>query len=391
MPKRSPLRVLTQHRPRHAQPSALASLGLDSGIKLGGVAAGLACVLAFAAVQAAAAPAAKMRDGVPVADPTTSVTDVRASAAPLGVALPPVRRLPVRPVATAVPSVPASALAADGIPATALLAYTQAAARVRSLDPACGISWPILAAIGRVESDHGRFAGAVLHTDGLSAPRVIGPALDGVGTALIRDTDHGHLDGDRVYDHAVGPMQFIPSTWAIYGVDVSGHGVADPFNIFDAAAAAARYLCAAGGTLTTLDGQRRAILAYNHSDGYLRLVLALEGVYARGVLGVTVPVLPANPGPVSPPALPPVNPGPPPALAAVKPPHSTMPVTRSSSAAAPSSTPASSTAVSTPDGSSSSASTSPIPSLTPDPTPDPSSSTMDSSSSSGVPTQSGSS
>jgi membrane-bound lytic murein transglycosylase B len=136
-------------------------------------------------------------------------------------------------------SAPASALAASGIPVTALLAYQQAARREAQLDPACGLSWPLLAGIGRVESDHGRFAGATLHSDGLSTPPVIGIPLNGHGTALIRDTDHGRLDGDTVYDHAVGPMQFIPSTWASWGVDANHDGVKDPFNIFDAAAAAA--------------------------------------------------------------------------------------------------------------------------------------------------------
>jgi len=137
---------------------------------------------------------------------------------------------------------PASALAASGIPSTALIAYRNAAARVAQTMPGCGLGWPLLAAIGRVESDHGRFAGAVLHSDGLSTPPVIGIALDGHGTALIRDTDGGRLDGDTVYDRAVGPMQFIPSTWAGWGVDMNADGRADPFNIFDAAGAAADYL-----------------------------------------------------------------------------------------------------------------------------------------------------
>jgi membrane-bound lytic murein transglycosylase B len=209
---------------------------------------------------------------------------------------------------------PGSALAADGIPATALLAYRQAADREQLRVPGCGLSWPLLAAIGRVESDHGRFAGAVLHTDGLSAPPVIGIPLDGHGTALIRDTDGGRLDGDRTYDRAVGPMQFIPSTWAGYGVDADGDGAANAFDIFDGAPAPADYLGAAGGDLPTLDGQRRAVLAYNHSDAYLETVLSLEAVYARGVPGLTVPVLPSDPGPIPPPTAPPVNPGRPPAL-----------------------------------------------------------------------------
>jgi PKD domain-containing protein/transglycosylase-like protein with SLT domain len=209
-------------------------------------------------------------------------------------------------------------LAADGIPAVALDAYRKAAASVAGTHPGCGLPWPLLAAIGRVESDHGRFAGSQLYTDGSDAPRVIGIPLNGQGTALIRDTDHGLLDGDTVYDRAVGPMQFIPSTWATWGVDGNGDGTVSPFNIYDAALAAADYLCSAGGNLQTAAGQIRAVLAYNHSDAYLATVLALEKIYAAGQPGVTIPILPSVPKPPAhenPPLPPPVNPGPPLALA----------------------------------------------------------------------------
>jgi membrane-bound lytic murein transglycosylase B len=206
-----------------------------------------------------------------------------------------------------------SNLAASGIPSTALAAYQNAAAREAVLRPSCGLTWPLLAGIGRVESNHGRFAGAVLHTDGVSTPPIIGIPLNGNGTALIRDTDGGRLDGDVVYDRAVGPMQFIPSTWAGWGVDANQDGVRDPFNIFDAAAASADYLCAAGRDLTTADGQVAAILSYNHSYDYVDMVMGLEKEYAAGV-GAIVPVLPAastpHEGPPStPPTLPPVDPG----------------------------------------------------------------------------------
>jgi hypothetical protein len=137
----------------------------------------------------------------------------------------------------------ASALAVDGIPLTALNAYRAAAAGAPA---GCHLSWSLLAAIGRVESDHGRFAGAVLHVDGRSTPPILGPVLNGNGTARIADTDHGRLDGDPVFDRAVGPMQFIPSTWAIYGRAGRGAALGDPFDITDAARAAARYLCVGG-------------------------------------------------------------------------------------------------------------------------------------------------
>lgn len=212
------------------------------------------------------------------------------------------------PAATA--PVDASALAADGIPATALAAYERAAAHEQQVDRTCGLTWPLLAGIGRVESDHGRFGGAVLHTDGVASPTILGIPLDGHGTSRILDTDHGRLDGDRVFDHAVGPMQFIPSTWALYGIDGNSDGKADPNNIFDAAGTAAGYLCAAGGNLSTIGGQTQAVLTYNDSDAYLTLVLKLEGIYAKQVPGLVVPTLTAGTAPGHPRAgVPPANPG----------------------------------------------------------------------------------
>jgi membrane-bound lytic murein transglycosylase B len=209
-----------------------------------------------------------------------------------------------------------SGLAANGIPSVALNAYRVAAARMDHADPGCGIAWWLLAGIGRVESDHGRFAGARLLANGTSVPKIIGIPLDGHGTEVVRDTDGGRLDGDPVYDRAVGPMQFVPQTWESYGVDATGDGVADPFNINDAALTAARYLCAAGGNLRTHDGQVRAVLTYNHSNAYLAEVLALADAYRRGVPvsgiprgNVTGALAPVRRG-----SLPAANPGAPTAL-----------------------------------------------------------------------------
>ncbi|MBV9594977.1 MAG: lytic murein transglycosylase [Actinobacteria bacterium] len=188
------------------------------------------------------------------------------------------------------PTASASSLAADGIPATALDAYKRAGASVARTDPGCGLPWSLLAAIGRVESDHGRFHGSVLLVDGTSVPPVIGIALDGTRSALVADTDHGRLDGDPIYDHAIGPMQFIPATWARYGADGNGDGRADAFNIYDAALAAGRYLCLAGGVLTDEPGMARAVFAYNHVASYVSEVLALQLAYAGGVAAVLPPM-----------------------------------------------------------------------------------------------------
>src|SRR3954447_22964096 len=185
-------------------------------------------------------------------------------------------------------------LAANGIPNVALNAYRVAAARMANAEPSCGIDWSLLAGIGRVESNHGRFGGAVLNPDGSSTPKIIGPPLDGGQFAFIGDTDGGAWDGDRTYDRAVGPMQFIPSTWRAYAVDGDGNGSTDPTNINDAALGAAHYLCVAGGNLRTSAGQRRAVLAYNHSDSYVAEVLALAAAYASGIPVADLPPLVGN-------------------------------------------------------------------------------------------------
>jgi membrane-bound lytic murein transglycosylase B len=181
-------------------------------------------------------------------------------------------------------------LAANGIPNVALNAYRVAAARMASAQPSCGIDWSLLAGIGRVESNHGRYGGAVLNSDGTATPKILGPALDGVQFAFIGDSDGGMWDGDTTYDRAMGPMQFIPTTWRAYAIDADGNGRTDPFNINDAALAAANYLCTAGGNLRTVAGQRQAVFAYNHSDSYVNQVLALANAYASGIPVADLPI-----------------------------------------------------------------------------------------------------
>jgi hypothetical protein len=76
---------------------------------------------------------------------------------------------------------------------------------------------------------------------------------------------------------AEGWMQFIPSTWAAYGVDANGDGKKDPYNPVDAICAAARYLRAAGGDKNV----RQAIFAYNHADWYVDEVLLYANQYGK--------------------------------------------------------------------------------------------------------------
>ncbi|MEI2811772.1 MAG: lytic murein transglycosylase [Nocardioides sp.] len=174
------------------------------------------------------------------------------------------------------------------IPSPALAAYQRAETVINAADPDCRLPWQLLAAIGRVESNHGRFAGSQLGNDGVARPPIIGIALNGKATSRVDDTDGGQLDGDDVFDRAVGPMQFIPSTWAAVGVDADGDDVRNPQDIDDAALASAVYLCAGSADLSSSSGQHDAVYRYNHSEDYVALVLSIAADY--GSTGLSFPV-----------------------------------------------------------------------------------------------------
>ena len=173
-----------------------------------------------------------------------------------------------------------SAEARGDIPAAYLAIYQQAVARRCPTLP-----WSVLAAVGKVESDHGRTGGAGLRPDGRVDPPIIGVPLDGTGgTQRILDTDRGLYDADPVHDRAVGPMQFIPTTWTASGLDASGDGLADPHNAIDAIHAAAAHLCSVGAAEPSRVPD--ALWAYNHSWAYVERILDQAARYAHSGLGV---------------------------------------------------------------------------------------------------------
>ena len=150
-------------------------------------------------------------------------------------------------------------------------------------DASCKLPWNLVAAIGRVESNHGRSDGNSLNADGIAKPGIYGVLLDGHdGRAKINDTDSGAIDRNAVYDRAVGPMQFIPATWKSVAVDADNDGMKNPQDIDDAATAAGIYLCAGVGDLSTDSGAAAAVQRYNHSSSYVELVMKISAAYAAG-------------------------------------------------------------------------------------------------------------
>lgn len=134
---------------------------------------------------------------------------------------------------------PISDAAVADIPTRYLELYRAAGARY-------GIDWAVLAGIGKVECDHGRDPDPSCRRQG---------AVNSAG--------------------AGGPMQFLATTWALYGVDGDGDGRRDRWDAADAIDAAANYLRAGGAPAS----YSRAIFAYNHSSSYVATVLAWAARY----------------------------------------------------------------------------------------------------------------
>ncbi|CCK24800.1 NLP/P60-family secreted protein [Streptomyces davaonensis JCM 4913] len=165
--------------------------------------------------------------------------------------------------------------AAD-IPARMLTAYKKAVQQVERHVPKCqGMRWPILAGIAKVESNHA--IGRTITAGGDIRPKIYGVLLNGSGqggnTTVLPDTDNGRYDGTASGERAVGPFQFLPSTWTSVGQDASGDQTADPHNADDAALGAALYQCGQGRDLTQRDQLKEAVFQYNHSATYVANVL----------------------------------------------------------------------------------------------------------------------
>jgi hypothetical protein len=175
---------------------------------------------------------------------------------------------------TASPEWVTQTAARTGVPEAAVRAYGTATILEAREDPSCHLGWTTLAGLGWVESQQGTIDGRTLESDGRPSSPITGPPLDGTGdVAAIEAPDGG-------WARALGPMQFLPSTWEDWAADGDGDGRTDPQDIDDAALAAAGYLCASGGDLTTGSGWSAAVYSYNHSADYVRAVYDAAQTYA---------------------------------------------------------------------------------------------------------------
>ncbi|MCV7246436.1 lytic murein transglycosylase [Mycobacterium mantenii] len=258
--------------------------------------------LVFAGAVSAAAPSLPVRMSPPVHAAVTPVAAVSPSFPDLtGPAVVAIDRDPTvfhvaEPALSAPP--PArivNAPGALGIPSIALAAYRNAEQKMAVAAPGCGVSWNLLAGIGRIESGHA--GGGAVDARGTAITPIYGPSLD--GTLPGNETIIQSSAGNRVtYARAMGPMQFLPGTWARYASDGKGDGVADPQNIFDATLAAARYLCSGGLNLREQSQVLTAILRYNNSMPYAQNVLGWAAAYATGVVPVDLPPMTGPPPPL---------------------------------------------------------------------------------------------
>lgn len=166
------------------------------------------------------------------------------------------------------PQLPQS-VRSGAVPQVGFDAYRAAEQSMARTTPRCHIDWKLIAGIGRVESHHANLGDAT--ADGRLKSPIYGPTLDGSlgGNQVVGDTDGGALDGDAAFDRAVGPMQFLPSTWKHFAADGNGDGKADPQNLFDAALTTARYLCDEGLDMRNPGDVTTAVLRYNNSTEYV--------------------------------------------------------------------------------------------------------------------------
>lgn len=155
------------------------------------------------------------------------------------------------------------------IPAQAMAAYRKAQQIMATAAPDCGVTWNLLAGIGRIES------------------AAVG------GTSAVR----------AVHSRSTAPTKFATATWSRFASDGDGDGTFDPKNPFDATLATARHLCSGGTDFRNQSKTLKALLRYNDSMAFAANVLGWAAAYATGTAPLNLPPI-YGPVPVLGPYLP---------------------------------------------------------------------------------------
>ena len=198
----------------------------------------------------------------------------------------------------------------DAIPDAAVVAYQRSAAVIDEASPGSRLHWTLLAAVGRVLTDHGRRGGHRVDDQGNVRPGIVGKPLLARGGKRVGDTEAGLLDADRRFDRPVGPMLLTPADWTVVGVDGDADGKRNPQDLDDASLALAVLLCTPGKDLRTIDGKRAALRRIDNANDFGRAVLEIDASYRRQLRSgaelvepeplTTLPELPSLPAQSSP-------------------------------------------------------------------------------------------
>lgn len=177
-----------------------------------------------------------------------------------------------------------------GMSIEAATAYIEGAKRAQELVPGCAVDPLFLAGFGKVESGHGTANGASIQPDGMVLPKILGPPLDGSGVGGNVTPIRNRLPADKrslygvngAYDQAVGPMQFLGSTFGGLqpppDFDGDPSTIPTPHSYYDATLGAAILLCNAGDGLQDEASMRKGAFSYNRSSSYVEKVM---GEYQR--------------------------------------------------------------------------------------------------------------
>lgn len=212
---------------------------------------------------------ASVPGAIPAAVPAPLVADLPLSWPVPTSALPPPASGPSTSPATPAPG--ADPTAGQPVPEVVLTAYQRA---TRRAPVACRLPWQLLAAFGKVASEHA-FGGRV-DDAGRTRGRILGAPAG-------PDTDGGRWDGDAATDRAIGLFQLSPTTWAARGTDGDGDGTEDPHDVADAALALVHLLCASGRDLGVAAGLDAALRAVEPSAQDRTSVRRWLAAYRNGV------------------------------------------------------------------------------------------------------------